>query len=72
VYVFAKFNPAPINTTNVTRLRYQVQKKFECRISEEFVVFRANEGPWRLVRQPSLELRHDDSILMGKKPNRRR
>jgi len=72
VYVFAKFNPASIETTDVTRLRYQVQKKFECQISEEFVVFRANEGPWRLVRQPSLELRHDDSILMGKKPNRRR
>jgi hypothetical protein len=72
VYVFAKFDvEQPIRTTDVTRLRYLVEKKFECQISEQFVAFRADKGRWQVVRQPALELRHDDSILMRKKPDRR-
>src|SRR5580700_1418331 len=50
VYVFAKFDvEQPIRTTDVTRLRYLVEKKFECQISEQFVAFRADKGRWQVV-----------------------
>jgi hypothetical protein len=63
VYVFADFDETARRTADVTRNRYLVRKTFECQTSEEIVVYKRDNGKWKVSSLPSLDVRRNDQQL---------
>jgi hypothetical protein len=70
IYIFVDFDRAPRPTKDLARDRYLVTKVFECQLSNDVLVFRRNSTRWRLSPLPSLDVRHDDRLLVAKRAER--
>lgn len=67
IYVFVDFDRTQRPTKDLARDRYLVTKVFECQLSNDVVAFRRNSTRWRLSQLPSLDVRHDDQLLVAKR-----
>jgi hypothetical protein len=59
-------------TKDLARNRYLVTKEFECQLAEDIVAFRRDSARWRLMPSPSLDVRHEDELLVADRAVRRR